>query len=65
MRPADTLAVHIWALKTEGVDANATQLSDLSSAVLILLVFAFSLGSRRIGSRLEQKLTGGRQKGEK
>lgn len=58
MRPADTLAVHIWALKTEGIEANAPQLSDLSSAVLILLVFAFSLGSRRIGSRLEKKMTG-------
>ena len=64
MRPADTLAVHIWALKTEGVDANATELSDLSSAVLILMVFAFSLGSRRIGAKLEAKLTGN-QKGEK
>ena len=64
MRPADTLAVHIWALKTEGVDANATELSDLSSAVLILMVFAFSLGSRRIGAKLEAKLTSN-QKGEK
>lgn len=64
MRPADTLAVHIWALKTEGIDANATELSDLSSAVLILMVFAFSLGSRRIGAKLEAKLTGN-QKGEK
>lgn len=64
MRPADTLAVHIWALKTEGVAANADQLSDISSAVLILMVFVFSLGSRYIGSRLENKLTGG-HKGEK
>lgn len=64
MRPADTLAVHIWALKTEGIDANATELSDLSSAVLILMVFAFSLGSRRIGAKLEAKLTSN-QKGEK
>lgn len=65
MRPADTLAVRIWALKTEGVDQNATQLSDLSAAVLMLMVFAFSLGSRKIGARLEEKLTGGSHKGEK
>lgn len=65
MRPADTLAVRIWALKTEGVDQNATQLSDLSAAVLMLMVFAFSLGSRKIGTRLEEKLTGGSRKGEK
>jgi phosphate transport system permease protein len=57
-RPADTLAVHIWALKTEGIDANAAQLSDLSAAVLILMVFAFSLGSRFIGGILERKMTG-------
>lgn len=65
MRPADTLAVRIWSLKTEGVEANASQLSDLSAAVLILMVFAFSLGSRRIGAHLESKLTGGSHKGEK
>ena len=65
MRPADTLAVRIWSLKTEGVEATASQLSDLSAAVLILLVFAFSLGSRRIGAHLENKLTGGSHKGEK
>lgn len=67
MRPADTLAVRIWALRTEGTEANAAQLSDLSSAVLILMVFVFSLGSRLLGNRLEQKMTGGRteKKGNK
>ena len=59
MRPADTLAVRIWSLKTEGIEANASQLSDISSAVLIILVFAFSLGSRRIGNRLEKRMTDG------
>ena len=59
MRPADTLAVRIWSMKTEGIEANASQLSDISSAVLIILVFAFSLGSRRIGTRLEKRMTDG------
>jgi phosphate transport system permease protein len=45
MRPADTLAVRIWALKTEGIEANATQLADLSTATLLILVFAFSWGA--------------------
>lgn len=62
-RPADTLAVHIWALITEGIDPNANQMADLSAAVLIILVFAFSLGSRALGRRLEGRMTGGRQKG--
>ncbi len=60
MRPADTLAVRIWALKTEGVAANADKLSDISAAVLILMVFVFSLASRHIGARLENRLTGGK-----
>lgn len=64
MRPADTLAVHIWALKTEGVAANADQLSDISAAVLILMVFVFSLGSRCIGLRLEKKLSGEHKEGK-
>ncbi len=65
LRPADTLAVHIWALKTEGIEENAAQLSDLSSAVLMILVFAFSLGSRCIGDRLERKIAGSEPKGSK
>lgn len=58
MRPADTLAVHIWALKTEGVLPNSNQIADLSAAALIILVFIFSLGSRAIGRHLEKKMTG-------
>lgn len=57
-RPADTLAVHIWALKSEGISENAPAIADLSAAVLILLVFVFSLGSRALSSRLEKKMLG-------
>lgn len=57
-RPADTLAVRIWALKTEGIEPNANEIADLCAAVLIMLVFAFSLGSRALGRRLEQRMLG-------
>lgn len=57
-RPADTLAVHIWALKTEGIEANASALSDLSAAVLIVMVLVFSLASRFLGRALERKYSG-------
>jgi len=57
-RSADTLSVHIWALKTSGIAANINQIADLSAAVLIVLVFAFSLGSRAIGRRLQKKISG-------
>ena len=55
-RPADTLSVHIWALKTEGIAANSQQIADLSAAVLIVLVFAFSLGSRAVEHHLQKKM---------
>jgi len=55
-RAADTLSVRIWALKTEGIAANSQQIADLSAAILIILVFAFSLGSRALGRRLQKKM---------
>jgi phosphate transport system permease protein len=57
-RPADTLAVHIWALKTEGIEANADQISNLCAAVLVLLVFIFSLSARALGAHLDRKMSG-------
>lgn len=60
LRPADTLAVRIWALKTEGIMTNATQIADLSAAVLVVLVFVFSLSARWLGHRLDKKMSGGK-----
>lgn len=57
-RSADTLAVHIWALKSESILPNASQIANLSAAVLIVLVFVFSLGSRKIGNLIERKMLG-------
>lgn len=57
-RPADTLAVRIWALRTEGVEPDADRIADMAAALLIILVFVFSLGSRALGRRLERRITG-------
>ena len=57
-RPADTLAVHIWALKTEGIAANADQIANLAAAVLLILVLTFSLGSRFFSGILSRKTFG-------
>ncbi|MBC3889601.1 phosphate ABC transporter permease PstA [Acetobacterium paludosum] len=57
-RPGDTLALHIWALKTESMTPNADQIADFSAAVLLVLIFAFSLGSRILGARLDRKMSG-------
>ncbi|MCI1966136.1 MAG: phosphate ABC transporter permease PstA [Oscillospiraceae bacterium] len=59
-RPGETLALQIWASRTEAVAPNAAQVADMSAAVLILMVFVFSVGARMIGHRLDRKMTGSR-----
>lgn len=63
-RPGDTLALHIWTLKMESILPNAEKIADFSAAVLLVLVLAFSLGSRLLGSHLDRKMTGSRNGGK-
>ena len=56
-RPAETLAVHIWKINSEGVMPDGEQVSAGASAVLILAVMLFNLGSRYLGRRLQKKAT--------
>lgn len=56
-RPAETLAVHIWALNTEGTIPKAGQISAGAGAVLIIFVLLFNLGARFLGRRLHKRLT--------
>lgn len=60
-RPGETLALHIWASRTEALGANAAQMANLSSAILMLLVLSFSLGARYLSTYLDTK-TGGSRK---
>lgn len=60
-RPGETLALHIWASRTEALAANAAQMANLSSAILMLLVLSFSLGARYLSTYLDTK-TGGSRK---
>ncbi|KRN28480.1 phosphate ABC transporter, permease protein PstA [Lactobacillus selangorensis] len=57
MRPAETLAVHIWKINSEGIMPDATAVSAGSSAVLVLAVLLFNLAARVIGNRIYKKLT--------
>ena len=57
-RTCDTLAVHIWALKAEGIASNSQKIADLSAAVLVILVFVFNIGSRMLGRVIEKKVQG-------
>lgn len=50
MRPAETLAVHIWKVNTEGVTPDALSISSGTSAVLIIVILLFNLSARLLGN---------------
>jgi phosphate transport system permease protein len=56
-RPAETLAVHIWAVNTQGLIPDVREVADGSSAVLIIAVLIFNLLARWIGSIVHKKIT--------
>lgn len=56
-RQAETLAVHIWKVNSEGTIPDATQVSQGSAAVLLIFILIFNLSARYIGRRLHAKLT--------
>lgn len=57
MRPAETLAVHIWKLNTEGITPDANIISGGASAVLIIIILLFNFGARYVGNAVYKKLT--------
>jgi phosphate transport system permease protein len=58
-RPGETLALHIWSMRTEGsLNPHATAIAGFSSAVLLLMVLSFSLLARFLSRRLERKNSG-------
>src|SRR5699024_882341 len=56
MRPAETLAVHIWKVNSEGLIPDAVAVSAGASAVLILAVLLFNLASRYLGNFIYTKM---------
>ena len=56
-RQAETLAVHIWKINTEGTMPDGAAVSAGASAVLILVVLLFNFGARFIGNRLYKRMT--------
>ncbi|MCA0147600.1 phosphate ABC transporter permease PstA [Rossellomorea vietnamensis] len=56
-RPAETLAVHIWSVNTQGLIPDVDEKAAGASAVLILSVLVFNLGARFIGSYIHNKMT--------
>lgn len=57
MRPAETLAVHIWKINSEGIMPDGVQVSAGSAAVLVLAILIFNLLARYIGRLVFKKMT--------
>lgn len=58
LRPGETLSVYIWKINSEGLAPDARQIADSSSALLLIVVFAFNMLSRYLGRALYRKHTG-------
>lgn len=56
-RQAETLAVHIWKVNSEGTIPDGTRVSAGSAAVLLIFILIFNLSARYIGKKLHEKLT--------
>lgn len=57
-RPGETLALQIWASRTEAIAVNATQIANLCAAILMVLVFSFSITARYLSRRINKKMVG-------
>lgn len=56
-RPAETLAVHIWSVNTQGLIPDVEAVSSGSAAVLVISVLLFNLLARWIGRIITKRLT--------
>jgi phosphate transport system permease protein len=57
LRPASTLAVHIWKINSEGLAPDAAQIAAGASAVLVITVLLFNFGARWLGRYMHRKFT--------
>lgn len=58
-RPGETLALHIWVMRTEGaLNANSEKIANFSAMVLVLLVLVFSVIARVMTRRINARQSG-------
>ena len=55
-RPGETLALNIWGSRTEALAADAAEIANLSSAVLMIMVLSFSLLAHLLEGRIKKKM---------
>ncbi|MCH4057019.1 phosphate ABC transporter permease PstA [Lapidilactobacillus gannanensis] len=56
LRPAETLAVHIWKLNTESIGPDAEVISQGTIVVLILTIVAFNFLARQLAHHWQHKI---------
>ncbi|GGO01411.1 phosphate ABC transporter permease PstA [Saccharibacillus kuerlensis] len=61
LRSAETLAVHIWKVNSEGRIPDAKDVSAGASAVLVIMVLIFNLIARWFGRFVYRKITASKQ----
>ena len=57
-RPAETLAVYIWKVNSEGLIPDAAAIANKSSAVLIVIVLLFNIFARFLGKKIYESYAG-------
>lgn len=57
-RPAETLAVYIWKVNSEGLVPDARLIADGASAVLIIISLIFNLVARFLGRLATARFAG-------
>ena len=57
-RPGETLALHVWVMRTEALSPDAAKIAGVTSAILMLVVVLFNVLARYISWRLEKKMEG-------
>ncbi|OPJ59103.1 phosphate ABC transporter permease PstA [Clostridium oryzae] len=57
-RSAETLAVYIWQVNSEGMLPDARKVANGASAVLVIMVLIFNFSARIIGKRIHEAFTG-------
>lgn len=57
-RPAETLAIHIWKLNSEGMVPDANKIAAGASAVLVIMVLLFNFLARYIGKKIYDSYSG-------
>ncbi len=61
-RPGETLALHIWTMRTEGaLNPRSEEIANFSAMVLIVMVLVFSVSARILTKKINEKQSGAKR----